>query len=205
MTLIDTDGKGLDGITENSIVSGSETYPVDIIIFATGYRALFAGSPAEKANMTVIGRNGVSMSEEWARSGPSTLHGIIDANFPNLFLCGPWQASFGPNYLFSMDTFAHHSGYIIAEARRKAGGRPFSVAPTYSAAESWGTQILQNSLPLTPLSGCTLGYFNGEGSLLEMPMIKARSGIWGRGIEDFVGILDAWREEGSMDGMEVQT
>jgi cation diffusion facilitator CzcD-associated flavoprotein CzcO len=209
VTLIDTDGKGPDRLTADSIVAGDESYPVDIIICATGFRAPFTGSPAQKANMTIIGRNGVSMSEEWARSGPSTQHGVLDHNFPNLFLSGPWQASLSPNNLFNVDTLAKHSAYILKEAKRKASGKPFAVTATAEAAGNWGMQILMRSPPMAAIAGCTPGYFNVEGGIDKAPpeiqMLMARSGLWGHGIEDFVGCLERWREEGTMQGIEVQT
>ncbi|KAF2811306.1 FAD/NAD(P)-binding domain-containing protein [Mytilinidion resinicola] len=209
VTLVDTDGKGLDHLTNDSIVAGDESYPVDVIIYATGFRSPFTGSPAQKANMTIIGRNDVSMSEEWARSGPSTQHGVLDHNFPNLFLSGPWQASNSPNYLFNVDALAKHSAYILAEAKRKAGGYPFAVTATAAAAQDWGVQVLMRSPPMAAIAGCTPSYFNVEGGIdrapPEMQMIMARSGLWGHGIEDFMRVVEAWREEGSMQGIEVST
>ncbi|KAF2250183.1 FAD/NAD(P)-binding domain-containing protein [Trematosphaeria pertusa] len=209
VTLIDTDGRGPDQLTANSIVVGDQSYPVDVIICATGFRAPFTGSPAAKANATIIGRNGVLMSEEWARSGPLTQHGVLDHNFPNLFLSGPWQASLSPNNLFNVDTLAKLSAYILAEAKRKAGGSPFAVAPTSAAAENWGMQVMMNSIPMAAIARCTPGYFNVEGGIDRAPpevqMIMARSGLWGHGIEDFVRIVEAWREEGRMQGIEVRT
>ncbi|KAF2007653.1 pyridine nucleotide-disulfide oxidoreductase-like protein [Amniculicola lignicola CBS 123094] len=197
VTLVDTGGKGLDRITVDSIVSGDNSYPVDLIICATGFRAPFVGSPAEKANMTIIGTNGVSMSDEWGRSGPSTQHGVLDANFPNLFLSGPWQAALSPNNLFNIDVLAKHAAYILAQAKAKAGGHPFVVATTAAAAEDWGTQILTRSAPLMAIFGCTPSYFNGEGGIDRIPpdsqVVMARSGLWGHGIEDF----------GNMRGIEV--
>jgi cation diffusion facilitator CzcD-associated flavoprotein CzcO len=209
VTLIDTDGKGLDRITSDSIVAGDECHAVDLIIFATGFRAPFTGSPADKGNMTIIGRNGVSMSDEWARSGPSTQHGVLDCNFPNLFLSGPWQASNSPNYLFNVDAHAKNSAYILTEAKRRAGSSLFSVATTSAAAEAWGMEVLMHSAPMAALIGCTPGYFNVEGAIdrapPEMQVVMARSGLWGQGIEDFVRILEAWQQEGSMQGIEVRT
>ncbi|KAF2793764.1 FAD/NAD(P)-binding domain-containing protein [Melanomma pulvis-pyrius CBS 109.77] len=209
VTLIDTDGKGLSSLTADSIVAGDQSYPVDIIICATGFRAPFTGSPAQKANMTIIGSNGVSMGEEWARSGPSTQHGVLDHNFPNLFLSGPWQASNSPNYLFNVDALAKNSAYILAEAKRRAGGKPFAVKTTAAAAEGWGMQVLMHSAPMAAIAGCTPSYFNVEGGIdrapPEMGMIMMRSGLWGNGIEDFMRVVEAWREEGSMHGIEVRT
>jgi cation diffusion facilitator CzcD-associated flavoprotein CzcO len=135
VTLLDTAGKGPDGFTKDSIVVGGDSYPVDIVIFATGFRAPYGGTPAEKANATIIGRNGISMTQEWARNGPSTLRGLNDHNFPNLFLSGPWQASLSGNNLFNVDIHAKLASYILAEARQRSNGNAFAVTPTAAAVE----------------------------------------------------------------------
>jgi cation diffusion facilitator CzcD-associated flavoprotein CzcO len=209
VTLIDTNGKGLDRLTADSIVAGDQLYPVDVIIFATGFRAPFTGTPAQKANMEIIGSNGISMNEEWGRNGPSTQHGVLDANFPNLFLSGPWQAALSPNNLFNVDTLAKQSAYILKNAREKAGSKPFAVTVSAKAAEDWGMQVLMHSAPMAAIIGCTPSYFNVEGGIDRTPpefqTVMARSGLWGHGIESFASIIDAWREEGNMQGIEVRT
>jgi hypothetical protein len=149
------------------------------------------------------------MSQEWARS-PTTLYGVLDHNFPNLFLSGSWQASNGPNFLFNIDALAKHSAHILAEAKRRAGRRHFTVASTAAEVEDWGMQIMirSTSIPMAAISGCTPSYFNLEGGLDCMPpeeqMKMARSGLSGHGIEDFLGHIEVWRAEGSMQGIDVQ-
>jgi hypothetical protein len=209
VTLLDTDCKDPDCITADSIVANGQAYPVDAIIFATGFRSPFAGSPAERANMTILGRNGVSMSEEWARDGPSTLHGVLDHNFPNLFLSGPWQASTSPNFVFNLDELAKHCAYILTEAERSAVGKPFAVTSTAAAVGDWGNQVMMHALPMAPMTGCTPSYFDLEGALDRLPpelqMQVARSGVWGHGIEDYLDRLEKWRAEGGLQGVDVQT
>lgn len=208
VTLLDTDGKGIDSITADSIVIGDEAYPVDVIIFATGFRSPAAGTPADRANMTIIGRNGISMREAWGNTGPQTLHGVIDSRFPNLFLSGPSQVSIGVNYRFSVEQIAKHAAYILAEARDRANGRPFAIGTTEEAAENWGNQIMSRAGAFGAVYGCTPGYFNLEGEIERIPPeIQpqfARSGLLGSGIEHYVSILEAWRDEGSMEGIEVR-
>lgn len=208
VTLLDTEGRGVDKITADSIVIGDESYPVDVIVFATGYRTPIAGSPADKANLAIFGNNGVSMGEEWARTGPSTLHGVVDTNFPNLFLSGPGQASLSGNFCFNLDQFARHVAYILTESQRKADGKKFTVRLTPEAAEDWGTQITKHAAAFGPLIGCTPGYFNLEGEAQRIPVefqaVAARSGILGTGVESYVAIIEAWRAEGSMKGIEVR-
>ncbi|KAF2009123.1 FAD/NAD(P)-binding domain-containing protein [Aaosphaeria arxii CBS 175.79] len=208
VTLLDTEGKGADQITNDSVIVDGKSYVVDLIICATGFRAPFTGTPAEKANATFFGRNGVSITEEWARNGPKTQHGVLDYNFPNLFFSGPWQGANSPNYLFAVDMFARHAAYILAEARRKAHGKKFAVAPTASAAEKWSMEVAMKSAPNMAIMGCTPSYLNVEGGLdkipPEMQLIVASSGLWGSGVEHFINLIEAWQKEGSMDGIQVE-
>ncbi|KAH8694178.1 hypothetical protein BGW36DRAFT_301315 [Talaromyces proteolyticus] len=208
VTLVDTDGKDIDSLTANSIVVGNKSYDVDLIIFATGYRSPFSGGPGEKANMTIVGRDGVLMSEEWAQHGPTTLHGVLDYKFPNLFLSGPAQASTSGNFVFNLDMLAKHSAYILTQAMLRANGKPFSVAPDPAAADHWGLQVLMHAAPMALSFGCTPSYFNMEGDIdrapVEMRMKMARSGLWGSGIEDFLKVIESWRADGNMRGIQVQ-
>jgi cation diffusion facilitator CzcD-associated flavoprotein CzcO len=181
VTLVDTEGKGLDRVSTSSIIVGGQSYPADIIIFATGFRPLYVGTQAETANLTITGRNGLSMTHEWARNGPSTLQGVLDCNFPNLFLSGPWQASLSGNFLFSADALAKHAAYILAEAKCRAEGQPFTVTSTAAAVAEWALQVMMRSVPMAAIIGCTPGYFNLEDALDRCPpqeqMKMARSGL----------------------------
>jgi hypothetical protein len=158
--------------------------------------------------MSVIGLNGVSMSEEWPRFGPTTLHGVIDAKFPNLFLSGPQQASISGNYRFSLDEYAKHISYIRVEAKRRANGAPLAVVPSAEAAEDWGMQVMMHSAPMGVANGCTPGYYNLEGDLDRVPgeyqKVLARSGIWGWRIEHWLEIMESWRAKGDMKGIVVR-
>ncbi|MCJ1320026.1 hypothetical protein MMC15_005362 [Xylographa vitiligo] len=98
------------------------------------FRALLGGTPVKKADVTLIGRNEVSTTAEWTCDGPSTLHGVLDHESPYLLLSKPWQALTGPNHLFNEDVLAKHAAYILAEAKDKAGGKPFAVTPSAAAA-----------------------------------------------------------------------
>ncbi|KAL1871476.1 hypothetical protein Plec18167_007036 [Paecilomyces lecythidis] len=207
VTLVDTDGKGLDALTTDSFVVGHQSYPVDMVIFATGYRNPLAGSVADKAKASITGRNGISMSDEWAENGPKTLHGVIDYNFPNMFQSGPLQASNGGVYVSMSDALSTHSAYIFQQAKRKAGGKPFAMAPTAEAAENWGTQIEMRAFSFAAAFGCTPSFFNLEGGIEHIPAekqaVKARSGVWGAGFEDFSKKLETWRADDNIRDIDV--
>ncbi len=76
---------GIDHIDADGIVTKSGTrYDVDIIVYATGFQANRFLWP-----MDIIGRNGVTLAEQWGDE-PSAYLGITVPNFPNLFcMYGP--------------------------------------------------------------------------------------------------------------------
>jgi cation diffusion facilitator CzcD-associated flavoprotein CzcO len=213
VTLVDTNGKGVDSITEHAVVVGDSAYEVDLLIFSTGYRLpSLIGSPAFRAGMSVIGRGGESLDQKFAK-GVATLHGAISHGFPNFFWPGPLQAGGGANQVFVVDQFATHIAYILSESARRVAqgqqfGQKFTIEPTVEAEEEWSMQVLSRAASFAALLGCTPGYLNREGEIdrisgMEEQMKAARGSIWGEGILDYLSVLEGWRAQGNLRGLEV--
>jgi cation diffusion facilitator CzcD-associated flavoprotein CzcO len=213
VTLVDTDGKGVDSITESAVVVGGTEYEVDLLIFSTGFRSPSAGaSPAFRAGMSIIGRDGLSLDEKIANGG-STLHGTLSRGFPNLFWPGPLQAGATGNQMFVLDQLATHIAYIVSESARRAAqeqkpAQKFTIEPTAEAEEEWAMQILYRAAAFAGIAGCTPSYLNKEGEMdrvskPEAQMEAARAAIWGEGIAGYVDTIEAWRNQGSLRGIEV--
>ena len=81
--LVDTNGRGVDSLTANGAVVNGKEYPLDILIFSTGFRSPAIGSPAFRAGMKITGRNGRDMDAKW-QENVATLHGVLTHDFPNL-------------------------------------------------------------------------------------------------------------------------
>ncbi len=62
--LVDTKGKGVDRVTENAVVVEGVEYPVDCLIFATGFEVGTAYT--RRSEFEVFGRNGKSLTDYWA-------------------------------------------------------------------------------------------------------------------------------------------
>lgn len=84
VTLVDTDGKGIEGLTEKGIVALGKEYDLDVIIWSTGYEIFLPDSPGKKARIKVTGRNGRSLDEKWDEK-ISTLYGVQTNGFPTCF------------------------------------------------------------------------------------------------------------------------
>ncbi len=101
--LIDTDGKGVERITENAVVVGGVEYEVDCIIYASGFEV---GTPyTRRAGYDMTGRDGLKLSEYWA-GGMRTKHGIHVHGFPNVFLV---QLPQGANLISNVPAQLHRS------------------------------------------------------------------------------------------------
>ncbi len=74
-------------------------YEVDCLIFATGFEVGTAYT--RRAEFEVYGRNGVSLSDYWAK-GMKTYYGFLSHGFPNLFHMGLTQTGLAPNFTYML-------------------------------------------------------------------------------------------------------
>ncbi|GJC83285.1 FAD-binding monooxygenase ausC [Colletotrichum liriopes] len=207
--LVDTNGKGVDHATKNSLVVGGTDYPLDVIVLSTGYRPPGAdmSEPSGRSNMTIKGRNGTLMSEKWFGKGPSTLHGVLTNGFPNLFLTGPLQIGTTSNFAFVQDTLSQHCAYILAEAMKQAGKSTDKVVleATIEGEEAYAGLIMQYAAWFAGVGICTPSYMNNEGHKAppEEQMKMAKGAPFPHGMNAYSKFLEDWRAEGSMKGVEV--
>lgn len=82
---------GIDRITPAGIVSAGEEIPVDVIVYATGFKANDFLWPME-----VRGRDDARIEDLWARDGARAYIGSMLPGFPNFFMAyGPNTNNFG--------------------------------------------------------------------------------------------------------------
>lgn len=82
VTLVDIKAKPISAITPDGIRVGDTHYPLDVIIYATGFDAI----TGELTRMDIRGEQGQSLKEKWDREGPSSYLTMQTAGFPNLFI-----------------------------------------------------------------------------------------------------------------------
>ena len=194
--LVDTNGIGVDSITSNGVVANGKEYPVDCIIFATGFEV--GTDYTRRAGYDVIGKDNLSLSQKWS-DGMRTLHGIHTHGFPNLFIISNSQSGFTTNFPHSMDETACHIGYILNRCLEE---NISTVEVSETAEDAWVEEIIAVSRYNEEFQAmCTPGYYNNEGQ----PNPKSvQNGPYGKGSRPYFKITKAWRDEGTMQGLDCE-
>ncbi len=197
VTLVDTDGRGVDRITERGPVVGEREYPVDCLIFATGFEV--GTDYTRRASYDVIGRNGTRLSEKW-HDGLRTFHGLFSADFPNCFFLGMTQTGVTVNFSHMLDEQARHLAYVLQQVRRLGAS---TVEATPEAETNWVAEIRRLSGWSDRFTAeCTPSFFNSEGRADD------NNGIWantyGAGPVKFFELLRAWRDDANLAGLRIE-
>jgi len=195
--LIDvSDAKGVERITENAVVANGVAYEVDCIIYATGFE--ITTSAHRRVDFDTLGRGGQSLYDHWA-DGYRTLHGLSSHGFPNWFTIGINQNGLSPNMTAMFDDQAVHVAHIISEVKRRGMQ---VVEATAEAEDAWVTQIVAAAGvgAAAFLEQCTPGYYNREGKGAGGNM---QNSPYAPGINAFNALLQQWREQGDLQGMEL--
>jgi cyclohexanone monooxygenase len=193
--LIDTDGKGVDAITETGVVAAGVTYEVDCIIYASGFEV--GTEYTRRAGYDMIGRGGLKLSEYWA-DGMRTKHGIHVHGFPNAFIVQPTQ---GANLISNVPHNLTESGKTIAMTIRHALDSGYDeIEVTKEAEDAWLELLLSGPGRMLGSPDCTPGYYNNEGQ----PGGPGRELFVGypQGAMAFFQYIDEWRTSGDFEGLE---
>lgn len=192
--LIDTDGQGVERITETGLVAGGVEYEVDCIIYASGFEV--GSEYTSRAGFDLVGRGGETLSEHWAE-GMRTRHGIHVHGFPNAFIVQPSQ---GANLISNVPHNISDHGLTIAAiiAHAEAGGHA-TVEATKEAEDSWVELILSGDGMMLGSPDCTPGYYNNEGKGLT-DKNKYAVGHPG-GARAYFKYIDKWRADGTFEGL----
>ena len=197
VTLVDTGGKGVERLTERGVVVDDVEYEVDCLVFATGFEV--GTTYTRRAGYDIIGRDGETLSEKWA-DGLRTLHGLQSNGFPNCFFLGFTQTAVTVNVPHALDEQARHLTHILDEVRRR-GARV--VEATAEGEQAWVDEMRDKArLGLKFYAECTPGYYNNEGKLGNPNGFFA--GMYGGGPVRFFQLLDEWRQDGTLAGLDLR-
>ncbi|KAH0830953.1 hypothetical protein AYO21_06483 [Fonsecaea monophora] len=194
--LVDTEGQGIERITEKGIVAKGKEYEVDCIIYASGFE--YIGSDySQRMRITMRGRNGITLGEHW-KNGPETFHGIYTRGFPNHFIMSIMQTAVAPNFTHMLNEQATHIAFVVAEALRRGAK---TIETSAQAEQDWVRTIIElGRLREDFLRECTPSYYNDEGQITEKTLKTSRYGL---GSPHFIRLLDAWRKDGRLAGLEL--
>jgi cyclohexanone monooxygenase len=194
VTLVDTEGKGVERITAHGVVVAGVKYEVECLIFATGFEVGTAYT--RRAGFDVVGRGGVSLAEKWQRQ-VATFHGLVSRGFPNLFFMGAAQTGVSPNFTELYNEQSQHLAYVVRRAEAAAAR---TIEPTADAEAEWVRGILAAAGSRQGFSeSCTPGYYNNEGRPGDGP--GWFGGNFGGSAPEFFRLLRAWRDDDRLDGL----
>ncbi|MBL6854730.1 MAG: NAD(P)/FAD-dependent oxidoreductase [Alphaproteobacteria bacterium] len=197
VTLVDTNGRGVERLTEDGVVANGQEYKVDCLIFATGFEV--GTSYTRRAGYDIVGRGGQTLSEHW-RDGLRTLHGLTTHGFPNCFFLGFTQGAITISVPQALREQATHVTHLVTEAKKRGAE---VLEPTAAGEESYVQEVRSLArLGTRFYSECTPGYYNSEGAKGN------RSGffsdMYGAGPLRFFEVLDEWRGTGKLEGLELR-
>ncbi|MCC7266706.1 MAG: NAD(P)/FAD-dependent oxidoreductase [Caulobacteraceae bacterium] len=195
VTLVDTKGQGVERITETGVVVDGTEYELDCLIYATGFEV--GTGYTRQSGYDVHGRGGQALSAKW-KDGVSTFHGFLTRGFPNLFIISNVQSGFTANFPHMLSAQAKHIAYV---AKAAGDAQATVVEPTQDAEDAWVEEIVSSALLRQKFQEeCTPGYYNNEG---QPSALAARNGFYGKGSIAFIQMIEAWRDEGTLKGLEL--
>jgi len=195
--LVDTEGRGVERITEKGVVVNGREYELDCLIFATGFEV--GTTYTRRAGYDIVGKGGATLSDKWEK-GLQTLHGLQTHGFPNCFFLGFTQSAVTVNVPQSLDEQAAHVTYILNEVKARGAT---TVEATVAGEQGWVEEMRSKAKMGEQFRvECTPGYYNNEGKSGNPHGFF--SFAYGAGPLRFFEILEQWRDRGDLDGCEIK-
>ena len=133
VTLVDIRAAPIRAVTPDGVVAGETEYPLDAIVFATGFDAM-TGSFAK----VDISCDGLTLNGKWAE-GPKSYIGLMVAGFPNLFIItGPGSPSVLSNMMESIEQHVDWIADCLAYLREHDIDR---IEATRDAEDRWVAHV----------------------------------------------------------------
>jgi cation diffusion facilitator CzcD-associated flavoprotein CzcO len=197
VTLVDTNGKGVERLTEHAVVANGREYEVDCLIFATGFEVGTAYT--RRSGYEVVGRDGATLSRHWS-DGLKTLHGLTAHGFPNCFFLGFTQTAVTVSVPHALNEQAKHVAYMVSESR----ARGHRVLEPTAEAEAAYVQEVRSLARMGErfFRECTPGYYNSEGAPGNKNGFLSEA--YGAGPLRFFAKLEAWRSDGRLEGLALR-
>ena len=155
VTLVDTAPLGVSAINENGVVHDGKEYPLDVLIYATGFQWMATST----FNM-ITGRGGRTLTEKWNSEGTRTFLGLHSNGFPNLFIVtGPQGGGGSFNFTDVIDAHADYIVWMLTTMRDQG----LDIVDVKEEPELEYAQHCRDAdLATAPLRDC-ISYYNGHG------------------------------------------
>jgi cyclohexanone monooxygenase len=168
--LVDTAPRGVQEINARGVVHDGTEYPLDVLIYATGFEWMATAS----FNM-ITGRNGRTLSEKWQTEGTKTFLGLHSHGFPNLFIVSGPQGG-GGSFNFT-NAIEEHGDYIVwmMKTLRERGDGIVDVHK--EPEEEYAKHCAKADTVTRPLRDC-ITYYNGHGEADPGSLAYYGGGQW---------------------------
>jgi len=134
VTLVNLREEPIEAITAGAVCTAAATYPVDALVFATGFDAMTGALLA----IDIKGAGGVEFRAAWAE-GPKAYLGLAVAGFPNLFIVtGPGSPSVLSNMINSIEQHVEWITACIGHMREHGFTR---IAADAETQEAWVAHV----------------------------------------------------------------
>ncbi|MFZ0657504.1 MAG: NAD(P)/FAD-dependent oxidoreductase [Candidatus Binataceae bacterium] len=168
--LVDTAPRGVSEINERGIVHKGVEYPLDVLIYATGFQWMGTST----FNM-VTGRGGRTLKDKWETEGTRTFLGLHSHGFPNLFIVtGPQGGGGSFNFTDAIDA---HGDYVVWMLRTMRERGALIVDVKREPEERYVEHCRDVDVATAPLRDC-ISYYNGEGNAKPGSLAYYGGGRW---------------------------
>jgi cyclohexanone monooxygenase len=189
VSLVDLRSTPIETIVAEGIRTKDRVYPLDVIVFATGFDAI----TGPLLQIDIRGKSGLRLREKWAE-GPRTYLGLQTAGFPNLFMItGPGSPCVLSNMLVSIE---QHVDWIAACIERMQKSGLVCIEPTAEAENAWVNTV--HEVGHTTLYPMANSWYTGANIAGKVRMFTPYAG----GVGTYRRICDGVAERG-YEGFEL--
>ncbi len=185
--LVDTAPHGVREINERGVVHDGQEYPLDVLIYATGFQWMATAT----FNM-IKGRGERTLKQKWEEDGTRTFLGIHSHDFPNLFIIsGPQGGGGSFNFTNAIEEHADYVVWMLQTMRERGYTR---VDVDAAMEQKYAEHCRKADAATAPLRDC-ISYYNGHGEAEPGSLAYYGGGQWHKWRERAQHSLEPYRFE----------
>lgn len=144
----------VDALTRSGLISSCQSYDVDVIVFATGFKAF---NIANEIDLTGLG--GLRLADVW-KDRVTSYKSVMIHNFPNLYLM------MGPNGTglhSALQTIEAQAEFVVSTVERMRLEGITSLNPKQASVDEFTRNVEERFVGTTHNKGCTSWWSNQTG------------------------------------------